>query len=154
MPSHVDIPDLLDRPRQRIVLRQPLRTTTEAAWASLTGTEDWTQWLGARSVRWVTDAPHGVGSRRIVTMGPMEILEHFTVWEEGRRFAFRFVKSSMPVRAFAEDYVLEPTSTGCTLHWTIAVDALPGVQRGVLTGMRINGARTLPKLAALLAGRS
>ncbi len=122
MPSHVDIPDLLERPRQRIVLRQPLRASTDVAWASLTGTEDWTRWLGARSVRWVTDAPHGVDSRRIVTMGPMEILE--------------------------------PTSTGCTLHWTIAVDALPGVQRGVLTGMRINGARTLPKLAALLAGRS
>jgi len=77
----------------------------------------WCQWFeGMTAVNWLTPEPKGVGTQRTVSLGSTQIEEHFLVWEQGTRMAFRFTSSNSSVfSAIIEDYRLEdmpPTQPG------------------------------------------
>src|SRR5690348_8575982 len=78
--------------------------------------ESWPRWFnGIYRVDWTSPEPKGVGTTRTVRLTTMTVDEHFLAWERGKRFAFRFVGSSLPLcRAGIEDYRLEPTADGRT----------------------------------------
>ena len=50
------------------------------------------------------------------------LLEEFLAWEPHSHMAFRFNEASTgSIAAFAEDYRIVPTTTGCNLMWVMAM---------------------------------
>lgn len=93
-----------------------LEAPPEAVFDIFADGETWPRWFdGIQRVVWTSPEPKGVGTTRTVTLTTMTVYEHFLAWERGRRFAFRFVGSSLPLcRAGIEDYRLEALPGGRT----------------------------------------
>ncbi len=114
----------------------------------------WKEWLGI-DVEWTSEPPFGVGTTRTVTANRQVIEEYFLVWEDGRRFAFRFDRATLPLSAFAEDYlVVELSDRSCELRWSYAFEwrgPLAKVAAPVFGRLfAMNGRRALAKLADLV----
>ena len=111
---------------------------------------DWRQWWDwAPGAHW--RQPFGVGTTRTVEIGSAVVEEVFFAWDEGARMAFRFDRTSLPVKAAIEDYRVVPTAEGCELVWRGKASAPLGL--GWLIGRQLaSGIRAgLPKLEALIA---
>lgn len=121
-----------------------------AVWAALLDGPAWTEWLPLTGVTWTSPQPFGVGTTRTVNVGEQEIDEVFFGWEEGRRMAFYFKSSTLPVSAAAEDYRVVEVPGGCELHWTGRASAplILGwlVSRQLASSLQAG----LPKLEALI----
>lgn len=98
-----------------------------SVWADLTGegTLGWCRILDA--VTWTSARPFGVGTTREVRAlkGAVGFRERYFRWEEGRRKSFTVLEATAPLaRAFAEDYLVEPSAdgAGCVFTWTIAYE--------------------------------
>ena len=80
----------------------------------------------------------------------MVIDEVFFIWEEGKRMAFYFDKSTLPISAGVEDYHVVETPGGCELQWAGKASA-PLFLGGVVSKQLAKGiAEGLPKLEALI----
>jgi Polyketide cyclase / dehydrase and lipid transport len=68
--------------------------------------------------------------RRTSLRGGIVAKEKVLAWDEGRRFAYRVDDVNAPgVRAFMEEWTVEPTAEGKTrLRWVLAVDGTKPVQ--------------------------
>lgn len=100
----------------------------------LADAEAWPRWAKAiTKVTWTSPLPPQVGSTRTVDMlGGLVGDEEFLVWKPNTQMAFRFNASSEKnVVAFAENYDVVETATGCHLTWTLAM-AVSGPSRVVL----------------------
>ena len=87
--------------------------------------ESWPRWFdGIKRVVWTSPEPKAVGTTRTVTLTTMTVHEYFLAWERGRRFAFRFEGSSLPLcRAGIEDYRLEELPGGRTrFHYGVYLE--------------------------------
>jgi hypothetical protein len=106
----------------RVSLAQPPQAVFDALAKDPAG---WSSWFpGFSAGKYLTAPPQGPGSDREMVMRGMTIVESVIHWEEPTRWAFRVSKATMPgVRAFAEDYLIEPEGTGSQLTWTLALDA-------------------------------
>jgi hypothetical protein len=117
----------------------------------------WGEWFPgfSRDGRYLTPAPHGVGSQREVKVGRTRLVETVIAWDEGRRWAFTIAEGGMPgVKALAEDYVVEPEGTGSRLTWTLASETSPhlaGKLSGALAGAL--GKKAFGTLDRVLAAR-
>ena len=122
----------------------------EAVWAALLDPVAWTEWLPITKVTWTSSKPFAVGTTRTVEIGPQVVEETFFAWEEGKRMAFRFEASTLPVSAAVEDYVVVPTATGCELRWAGRASAMFPlsflVNKQLAGGLRDG----MPKLEALI----
>lgn len=121
-----------------------------AVWAALLDADAWTKWLPITKVTWTSPQPFGVGTTRTVEIGKQIVEETFFGWDEGKRMAFRFERSTLPVSAAVEDYRVVPTDGGCELHWTGRASAFWPlgflINRQLAAGIRSG----LPKLEALI----
>lgn len=102
-----------------------LEATPEAVFDIFADGESWPRWFeGIKGVVWTSAEPKGVGTTRTVTLTTMTVYEHFLAWEHGRRFAFRFEGSSLPLcRAGIEDYRLEDLGLGRTrFHYGVYLE--------------------------------
>lgn len=136
----------IERPMARHVFKVP----ASAVWAALRDGPTWSQWLPITKVTWTSPEPFGVGTTRTVEIGEQVVNEYFYAWEEGRRMAFRFTDSSLPVSAGAEDYTVVPNGAGCEFLWSgkaSAIFPLGGLITGQLRGSIAAG---MPKLEALI----
>ncbi|MGW0638102.1 SRPBCC family protein [Nocardia salmonicida] len=100
-------------------------------WAALIADDALVSWSGlVTGMRWTTQRPFGVGSRRVVTLGRVAALtERFYRWDDQRRMTFTVDFASIPgLRRFAEDIELASTATGTRLTWTFAVEGKPALQ--------------------------
>lgn len=100
-----------------------LACTPEELFGFLARADTWPRWASViTEVRYTSPEPYGVGTTRVVQMrGKIVGEEEFLAWEPARRLAFRFnASSTSALRAFLEDYRIEPTSSGCRLTWTLA----------------------------------
>jgi len=103
------------------VIRQPPQQVFEA----LADPAAWGDWFPGfdHSGHWITEAPPGTGSRRIVRVARATFEETIIAWEAPSRFAFRVDRAGMPVaRALAEDYRIAAHPDGSVLEWTLAID--------------------------------
>ncbi len=93
-----------------------LDAAPEAVFDIFADGESWPCWFDEiKRVVWTSPEPKGVGTTRTVTLTTMTVYEYFLAWERGRRFAFRFEGSSLPLcRAGVEDYRLEDLGGGRT----------------------------------------
>lgn len=123
----------------------------EMVWNALLDAQAWTQWLPITQVTWTSPKPFGPGATRTVEVGPQIIEETFFAWEEGRRMAFRFERSTLPVSAAVEDYRVVPAASGCEMHWSGKASA-PLFLGSIITAQLIKGLKEgMPKLEALIA---
>jgi len=100
-------------------------------------------WVRGLDIHWTSPRPFGVASTRVakVALGALCIQERYFIWEEGQRNAFYAVRTNLPVFArFAEDYLVEPTPTGCLFTWTFAFEPLKPLTPAVRISSRANEA--------------
>jgi hypothetical protein len=104
-----------------------LPVSSEQVWAGLTSDEplSWCRLLSHG--RYTSERPFGVGTTRTIrAAGLLRLRERFFRWDEGRRQSFTVVQASLPMfRQFGEDYLLEPTPSGCRFTWTFAFEPGP-----------------------------
>ncbi|MCV7423010.1 SRPBCC family protein [Mycobacterium yunnanensis] len=108
----------------RFVSTVDLAITPERLFEVLADAESWPQWVSViTKVTWTSPEPRGVGTTRTVDMrGGITGAEEFLAWEPNAHMAFRFNEStSSAIAAFAEDYRVVPTPTGCHLVWVMAM---------------------------------
>lgn len=140
---------LATAPQSSVVHRFPF--PPEMVWNALLDAQAWTQWLAITKVTWTSPKPFGPGTTRTVEVGPQVIEETFFAWEEGRRMAFRFEASTLPVSAAVEDYRVIAADGGCELHWSGKASA-PLVLGGIVTAQLTKGLKEgMPKLEQLIA---
>lgn len=116
--------DFVDRAPYRFVSTVDLAITPEQLFEVLADAASWPRWATViTKVTWTTPEPRGVGTTRTVDMrGGITADEVFLAWEPFTRMAFRFDESTTgAVAAFAEDYRVVPTDTGCHLTWIMAI---------------------------------
>ncbi len=124
---------------------------THMVWKALLDGPAWTEWLPLTKVTWTSPEPFKVGTTRTVEAGGAVIDETFFAWEEYRRMAFRFEKSTLPISAAVEDYVIKPTDSGCELHWSGKASAIFPLGMLVTAQLTKGLKEGLPKLEALIA---
>ncbi len=115
----------------------------------------WKEWLGI-DVTWTSPRPFGVGTTRTINANRAVFDECFLVWDEQRRLNFRFDRASLPLSAFAEDYLIVVTGDNtCELRWSYAYEwrgPLRFVAAPVFGRLfAMNGRRALGALAELMA---
>ncbi len=152
----VDIDYATTGPNQN-TLTQPVKASAEALFQCLEDAAAWKEWLGA-DVEWTSPKPYGIGTTRTVSANGQRLEETFLAWDEGSRMCFRFDRCTLPLAAFAEDYVITPTGdASCELHWSYAytwngpLAPLLGRAFGVM--FAANGRRSLARLAELMTSR-
>ena len=134
-----------------IEVRREMKHPPQAVWAALLDAQAWTEWLPITKVTWTSPQPFRVGTTRTVEIGKQVVEEVFFAWDEGQRMAFRFDRTSLPVRAAVEDYRVVPTATGCELVWKGKASA-PFPLGWLISRQLAGGIRAgLPKLDALIA---
>ncbi len=116
--------DFIDSAPFRFVSTVDLTITPEQVFEVLDDAESWPHWATAiTKVTWTSPQPHGVGTTRTVNMrGGIVGDEEFLAWEPYTHMAFRFNEASTgSIAAFAEDYRIVPTPSGCHLTWVMAM---------------------------------
>lgn len=128
--------------------------STDALFRAFEDPASWKQFLNI-DVEWTSPKPFGVGTTRTITTGRQTIEEYFTGFEEGRLMAFRFDRATLPVKAFAEEWLIEPKASDvCELQWSYAYE-WGGPVKSVLSpvfnkGFDAQGTRALTKLATIM----
>lgn len=112
------------------------------------------EWQGL-DVEWTSRPPLGIGSTRALKGLGQTIEQSVLAWEPGRRMCFRNDRTTLPLAAFAEDYVITPmTASACELHWHYAFEwggrGKPVLGRLFGLAFAIGGRRDLNRLARLL----
>lgn len=130
--------EFVDRAPYRFVSTVDLAITPEQLFEVLADAASWPHWASViTKVTWTSPEPRGVGTTRTVAMrGGITADEEFLAWEPFTRMAFRFNESTTgSVAAFAEDYHVAQTDTGCHLTWIMALEpnGLAG-RLGLFTG--------------------
>ena len=116
MRQHTVVDKNFIRPSRRVpCVRHLFACSPDALWAALLDPESWTTLLPITKVTWTSPAPFGLGTTRTVEGLSGAISEVFHEWVEGRRMAFYFAESNLPVRAFGESYDVEPAPGGSML---------------------------------------
>ena len=125
------------------VYRYPVELTVppERVWESLISDGSLADWGLGIKLRWMSPRPFGVGTTRevVLPLGLMTVRERFFLWDEGTRYAF-YVESAnrSMIKSFAEDYLVEKTSTGSRFTWTIAIEPAPKFRALVAAGGPLN----------------
>ncbi len=127
-----------------------LAVPPHALWAALLDAKAWAEWLPITGVTWTSSMPFAAGTTRTVDIGKQSVQEYFFAWDEGKRMAFRFDRSTLPVRAGVEDYRIVPTAKGCELRWAGRIDAIFPlgflISRSLGSGIR----KGMPRLEKLI----
>ncbi|KMO78147.1 Polyketide cyclase / dehydrase and lipid transport [Mycolicibacterium chlorophenolicum] len=116
--------DFVDSAPYRFVSTVDLAITPEQLFEVLADETSWPRWASViTKVTWTSPLPRGVGTTRTVDMrGGITGAEEFLAWEPFERMAFRFnTATTGSIAAFAEDYRVVPTPTGCHLTWIMAM---------------------------------
>jgi carbon monoxide dehydrogenase subunit G len=99
--------------------------TPDDLFGVLARADTWSRWAKViKHVEYTSPEPRGVGTTRVVTMaGGMVAGEEFLAWEPGKRMAFRFnTSATKTLKAFLEDYHLEPIAGGTRLTWALGME--------------------------------
>ncbi len=117
-------PAFYDTAHTRYQASRVVRAQPDEVFAALADTPAWPTWFpGITGARWTSEAPHGIGSTRSVSLGPITIDEEFIVWEPGQRWGFTFVSTTIPLmKAGAELVELAAEAGGTRVTYNMFVD--------------------------------
>ncbi len=117
--------DFLEHPPEHMSFEGTMHCSADELFAVLAATEKLPLWLDDFvSARWLTDEPHGVGSRREVRLKTLTVRERFVSWQPGERIAFTMEAISLPiVNAVGEDMrITRLDDRSARLSWRVAYD--------------------------------
>lgn len=110
----------------------PLAATVELAiaagpetiWPAIADAALWTEWFpGIKEARYTSAQPHGEGSIRFVSVGPLKANEVVLAFEPLRRFAFRVTDANLPgFSAIVEEITLEPKGSSTVVRYRQATE--------------------------------
>lgn len=123
----------------------------ETVWNALLDAQAWTEWLPITKVTWTSPQPFKAGTTRTVEIGAQIVEETFFIWEEGRRMAFRFERSTLPISAAVEDYQILPAPGGSELHWAGKASAFFPLGPMISAQLRKGLVDGMPRLERLIA---
>ena len=140
-----------DRAPEKFVYERVLDTTPEALFEVFEDPDSWPVWgTGIAKVDWTSPKPFQVGTTRTVWIGEQAVEEVFFAWEDNKRMAFRFDKTTLPLKACVEDYQLVNTPGGCRLDWRFRAKA-PFILGPLVSGQMASGIKKgLPQLEAYI----
>ena len=73
------------------------------------------------AARWLGEP--GAGTDPLVKVGPMQITEHFIVWNPPYQMAFYVSETSLPfARRMVENYNIEETSSGSRFTYDVGLE--------------------------------
>ena len=137
-------------PSKTKLVRHEFPFPREVVWNALLDGETWTKWLPITKVEWTSPQPFKVGTTRTVWIGEQAVEEVFFAWEDNKRMAFRFDKTTLPLKACVEDYQLVNTPGGCRLDWRFRAKA-PFILGPLISGQMKSGLKKgLPQLEAYI----
>lgn len=111
------------------VVYQPAEAIFEAVAEDPAGWGSWFPLFSSRS-RYLSSAPHGVGTQREVWMAGVRYLDTILAWEAPERWAFTVTEAGAPIaNAMAEAYDISTHGAYTLVQWTFAIDPKPGLQR-------------------------
>ncbi|MGH2728118.1 MAG: SRPBCC family protein [Actinomycetota bacterium] len=84
----------------------------------------WAWFPGFTSGRYEGPGPHGVGSIRVVKVGPGVYRETIMVWDRPVRWVYRVDETTVPLaKALMEEWRVEPAGNStAVVRWTFAID--------------------------------
>jgi len=119
----------LDRAEERFVFDAVIAAPRARVFAAISADPStWTWYPDLSDAGYEGPGPHGVGSRRAVTMAGATYRETIVAWEEPSVWAYRVDESSVALaEALVEEWaVLEGDDDGhSVVRWTFALDPLP-----------------------------
>jgi hypothetical protein len=127
----------------RLNYEAEVRATPERVFEVFTA-DDMKPWFAdLKSMRWTSNAPHGEGSTRIVTMKMIAVKERFLVWRPGERVTFGIEACTLPLaKRMMEDFRIHPVGKASaridyTIHYTpgLIVRALHPLVRAIFGKM-------------------
>lgn len=144
-----------------VTVTREIAAPTDVVFAALADAQTWPEWHSLTAARWVTEPPHGIGSRREVAVGPLRVLEEFIVWEPGEQIGFTLVGvdgiGSAATMGGVELMTLRPGTVGRTvMDYTFAIDTKgPSALVGPLAGpgAKLTLSRALANLDKRLSNR-
>lgn len=120
--------DFIAKAKWRFITDTELDATPAEVYAILLDDDAWNVWHPEISdIHWITSDPKGVGSKRIILFGKMQVTEEFLTMDTNARLTFRFNHVSKPTcmnfNAMVEDFILvELPDNRCRLVRTINAD--------------------------------
>ena len=150
MSTRPETPDFVERAPIRAVAEREVGATPDRVFEVLADAPSWERWFpNMKRCRWLTEPPHGVGSRRRVRVGPLEVTEEFVLWEPGQVWGFTFLDVNLPgAKAGVERVDLTPVGDDrCHVRYTMAIEPLPvlsllggpfkvGAEKGLRDGLK------------------
>lgn len=117
-------PEWISKAPVLIERRAEIQASPEAVWKELSVNETWVEWFpGFKACHFTSDAPHGLGSMRLVHQDNFHVHERITGWVPNERWAMTVVEINAPVIAsMAEDVTLRPFGGGTHVVWQIGVE--------------------------------
>ena len=115
--------DFLERAPRRHIAEASVALPREVVWRAFTDASTWHEWWpGVRSAGYRGEPPFGVGTFREADVGGWLMEETMLAWDEGRRWAYRIDRSTVPMaRAQLEATELSDEADGTRVRWTLAL---------------------------------
>lgn len=119
--------EFLDTAPVRFTYEVELPTSVDVLFAAISASPSTWMWFpGLADGRYEGEAPHGVGTRRAISLEGTVYRETILAWDAPTRWAYRVDESSVTTfDALAEDWVMEARGDVTVLRWTFAVDPAP-----------------------------
>ena len=120
-PCEPDSVDYIEQAPMQFVNSVELKASPEVVFAALADTETWLQWFpDMTEARW--EGEPGVGTDRLVKVGPMQIREHFITWQAPHQMVFYVSETSLPfAKRMVENYTIEETETGSRFTYAVGM---------------------------------
>lgn len=115
----------LERAPKRWDYEAPVDAPPDVVFAAISADPStWTWFPGlSRDARYHGPGPHGVGSKREVSMAGTTYKETILAWDAPTRWAYRVDECSAPIaRALVEDWVITQNGDGSIVRWTFTID--------------------------------
>jgi uncharacterized protein YndB with AHSA1/START domain len=116
--------DFLESAPSRYVIEHEVRLPRSKVWALFVDPTTWPGWWpGVEEATYRGDPPFGVGTIRAATVSGQRYEETLLAWEEGKRWAYRIDRSTLPLaKAQLEVSEFEDAPSGTRVRWILVAD--------------------------------
>jgi hypothetical protein len=114
----------IDRAPIRVHASLVMGSAPDQVWPFVADASAWTSWFdGMTEAAYISDPPHGVGSRRQVVVKGLRVTEDIVEFDEPHRFAFVVIEANRPgMVAMVELVTLDATANGTTVTYQQAIE--------------------------------
>jgi hypothetical protein len=104
-----------------------LGASADEVWGELSAGDH--RFLPGTRVDWITEPPHGVGTLRVMSFGPIHLRSRYYAWEEANRYkAFYLENPPLGMRDLIEEFRVTPRGSGSSFSYRLSVIPKPVVR--------------------------